>query len=722
MIHEQRGCPIDRDNAEHGLGILWTRSTMTGSVRIPRPGDAGAANREDTMSKRWGFFILVIGLIGLMVILPACSDDDDLPTDPGGSDVTAPTATGITPLDGAIGIDLGENVVFVFSEAMDASSDDGAVSLSAGTITSQTWSNENQTLTVAHEDWPEGTAITATAGIGLTDVAGNALAAAASVTFTTASPTSSPPIIVGMSPNDGATGVSVAEGIVLTFNEAMDTESHVGQVTMSHGDLGIQTWLDDRTLSVGHTDWPEGTEVTVTVGTGLTDAAGTALAEAFTASFWTVSTTVMLLDFSPADGAVDVNRDASITLLFSTEMSDDTIANGVTISDGTRVVYTFTLDGGGDEAYTLDPDDRFPADTEIIVELVTSIQSDAGEHLAEDTVFSFTTGSDIDETPPTIVAFEPANGAIIPPDFGYVRIVFSEPIDTGTFEPVWANAQFLWSMIEMDDPIWNGDGTELTLPLPLDLAPGLSLQVSFRDYADVNGVVQTEQDDWSITVAGTAEIYPFVDGNQLLYTGLYAYGEMGNTEPLEQWDGYRFVEYEARATAGQWNIWESEDSKSEMLDQYDIVAVDAAGIDWLGFAEDNDDKVLEEWLFDSPILFLQYPPAVSDTWQSSTTLTMGDLSFTATLDCEYLAIEDLDLDIFEEDFGFPVSWTDTWKVEMIIDVDQDGEDEFLETRTVWYAPGVGIVREMKHEDNSTDDPPSWEEADFWLLPMFEEGF
>ena len=124
--------------------------------------------------------ILVALLLGLALALASCSDD---PTDPA-TDTTAPLVVSVNPSQDDGNVDLDEELAIAFNEDMDPATATGGVTLSHGTVTGTAWTDA-RTLVVSHTDWPEGTEITATATVGLTDEAGNALATAFAWNFWT---------------------------------------------------------------------------------------------------------------------------------------------------------------------------------------------------------------------------------------------------------------------------------------------------------------------------------------------------------------------------------------------------------------------------------------------------------------------------------------------------------------------------------------------------------
>ena len=98
----------------------------------------------------------------------------------------------------------------------------------------------------------------------------------------------------------------------------MNPATSDGAVTLSAGTITATDWANDRTLQVEHDDWSEAAQITVTVGTGLTDVAGNPLAAEHAFSFWTESPgQLLLLETTPADGATDINRDGKPEILIA---------------------------------------------------------------------------------------------------------------------------------------------------------------------------------------------------------------------------------------------------------------------------------------------------------------------------------------------------------------------------------------------------------------------
>ncbi|MGH8610626.1 MAG: DUF4082 domain-containing protein [Gammaproteobacteria bacterium] len=155
-------------------------------------------------------------------------------TTSGGSppDTTPPTVTSTTPANGATGVNPGTTVTATFSEAMNATTvststfelRDSASALVPATVT---YSANTATLTPSSA-LVNGVTYTATVKGGATDprvkdVAGNALAASQTWSFTIAAAAdTTPPTVTSTTPANGATGVNTGTTVTATFSEAMD--------------------------------------------------------------------------------------------------------------------------------------------------------------------------------------------------------------------------------------------------------------------------------------------------------------------------------------------------------------------------------------------------------------------------------------------------------------------------------------------------------------------
>jgi len=521
-------------------------------------------------------------------------------------------------------------------------------------------------------------------------------------------PDTEAPTVIETMPMDGAMGADNFGQIFITFDEPMDPDSADGQISMSHGTILNQEWMDDLSIMIDHDGWPMGTQVSVTVGTGLADLAGNQLEAPYVFSFWTMADELIVLEHTPATGATNVNRATPIDLFFSASMTSSTFEAGITISDDTKALYPFTVEEVNSYRYRLRPNEPLSASNLITVTIGTEVQSSAGS-LAEPYVFTFTTGEVVDNTPPTIVSTIPPSGSIMPASQSTITVEFSEPIDTIDFSPSRLSGQLGWLLAQSSsEPQFNMDQTILTVPLPDDLPPGLPLMAAFAGYADHNGNVQPDETVWTCTIAGEADPYPVWDGRRWVTEGTWTEGNAGSSTPTNSGEEMVWYEFNARATAGQYERVESYDEWNT-LDYYEILDVSAAGVNLIGFAEDtNDNGSFDEFMVSSPLTLVEFPYAAGNTWTGSASVTMPDGTLNVTLAGE--VVEQVDL-AYDFD-GFEVVWTDVWRVELDVGISVGGTSISNDLTTFWFAPGIGLIREIYHEDDLEED--EWSEYDRWM--------
>jgi hypothetical protein len=224
-------------------------------------------------------------------------------------DTTPPTVTTVNPSGGAIGVIGSSNVTATFSEAVDGTTistttfelRDAANALVAAAVTYNATTRVatlNPTPTLVQAAVYTATVKGGAADPRVKDVAGNALAANMTWSFTIAADTTAP-TVTATSPVGWATGVSRTANITATFSEAMDASTVNTSTVELRNPSGI---LVPAVVSYGATNrrvtlnptstLASLTTYTVTLRGGTTDprlkdAAGNALASITTWSFTT---------------------------------------------------------------------------------------------------------------------------------------------------------------------------------------------------------------------------------------------------------------------------------------------------------------------------------------------------------------------------------------------------------------------------------------------------
>jgi hypothetical protein len=214
-------------------------------------------------------------------------------------DATPPALGGYSPADLATNQPIGVNLTFTFSEPMNRSSVEGALSIvpapPSGGVCVWGWTSDS---TYAQCDLTQNLnystitpSYTVTMGTGAMDAAGNHLEAATSFTFSTvAEPDTTPPTVTSTAPAAAATSVLPDTNISITFSEPMDQSNTAAafQITSPNGlNGGVVTWADGgRTLVYDvPTNLAVAASVTFQVGTGARDIAGNPLGAAYSSTF-----------------------------------------------------------------------------------------------------------------------------------------------------------------------------------------------------------------------------------------------------------------------------------------------------------------------------------------------------------------------------------------------------------------------------------------------------
>ena len=278
------------------------------------------------------------------------------------AETTPPTIAAVTPAGGATGVPRSTVVTVTFSEAMSASTINtttvalrsGAASVPA--LVSYNAATFTATLTPAS---PLAYVTTYTATVtggasGVKDLAGNALAADSSWSFTTEGDTT-PPTIASAVPASGATGVPLSTSVTVAFSEAM-TASTINTTTVGlrNGATSVAASVSYNATTFTATLTPTAAlsyattyTATVTGGSpGVKDLAGNALAATASWSFTTVTdaTPPTIVSVTPAAGATGVATATTVTVTFSEAMLATSVTNAsVLLKDATSASVPATV-------------------------------------------------------------------------------------------------------------------------------------------------------------------------------------------------------------------------------------------------------------------------------------------------------------------------------------------------------------------------------------------
>ncbi len=360
-----------------------------------------------------------------------------------------PTVTATSPVNGATCMPITQIITVTFNNAMNPTT------INAGTFTvvgtggvavmgAVSYSGTTATFTPTASLLPS-TTYTGTITTGATDPAGIALAMNFVWTFTTGPI----PAVTATIPANGLTGVPLNEKISATFSVPMNAPT-ITTATFKLTGPGATAVAGTVTYAAGSNtaifaptaNLTASTVYTATITTGATCVCGNnALAANYVWTFTTGTTTnvsaPIIISTIPVNGAMAVPLNQKVSATFSTAMNAATI-NGTTFTlagpGATAVAGTITYAAGSNTAIFA-PTANLAPSTTYTATVTTGAQDLAGNALAAGAVpnpWTFTTGTTVDATAPTITLTNPANVATGVPLNATVNATFSEAMDPTT--------------------------------------------------------------------------------------------------------------------------------------------------------------------------------------------------------------------------------------------------------------------------------------------------
>jgi hypothetical protein len=270
------------------------------------------------------------------------------------NDTAGPVVT-LTPASGATGVSVTTPIVLAFNEAIDPTTLDSGVSVTAsgfsGAIAGSFSRSGNSVTFSPLSPLPGNTSINVTVN-GVQDLAGNTNGYR-SQNFTTGSGgDTTAPELVSMSPADGSLDIGVNNPIVLSFSESLN-RSTVGSNSVGlfiNGDLvrpSISYSGDNRTLTL-NTTLPAASVVTVLLTNDIKDLSGNRLADTVKV-FTTVAATdtgrPSIVTQLPGSSAYNVLPKNKLVLYSNEALNAATVAgafhvseNGVLVNGDLQVV------------------------------------------------------------------------------------------------------------------------------------------------------------------------------------------------------------------------------------------------------------------------------------------------------------------------------------------------------------------------------------------------
>ena len=323
-----------------------------------------------------------------------------------------------------------------------------------------------------------------------------------------------PLTISSTSPLGGETGVSTTTRITATFSEPIVTSSLNSTTFIARSPAGL---LAGTVSSIGNTatlqlssPLPISTVITATVIRGALGLSGSKLKSDYVWSFTTGTTgdttapTVSSTD--PADTQTGVSITKKVVAIFSEPMTASTVNTGTfSISGPTgNVTGSVTL---LNNVATFSPTLNLATNSVYTATITTGVRDLSNNAMAVNKVWSFTTGTNSDTTPPTVVSTIPAASATGVPINQTVTAAFSETMDftsinANSFQLRSSNGTLILANISYANKIAVLNPTGL---LAVNTVYTASISTAVKDSA---GNAMKNPYTWSFTTSATTDTTP----------------------------------------------------------------------------------------------------------------------------------------------------------------------------------------------------------------------
>ena len=360
-----------------------------------------------------------------------------------------PTVNSTNPISNAVNVAVNSKISATFSVAMDPSTITASnfiIKQGTGSVSGAvTYTGTTATFTPAANLAPN-TLSTATITTGAKNPSGKSMTKDYVWSFTTgATADITLPTVTLTDPANSATGVAFTKLIVITFSEPMDPLTITSLTFIlkqgSTSVSGAVTYTGTKATFTPTSNLAPNKIYTGTITTAAKNVAGKALASNYTFSFTTATDTTLPLVTStdPLNNATGVAYNKVVALTFSEVMDPLTIKTSTfMLKQGTTAVSgTVAYPATGTTA-TFTPTNLLEAGLTYTATITTGAKDLAGNALAANTVWSFTTIVAPDIILPRVNSTDPLNNASGIAVNKVVALTFSEAmapltINTSTF-------------------------------------------------------------------------------------------------------------------------------------------------------------------------------------------------------------------------------------------------------------------------------------------------
>ncbi len=364
-------------------------------------------------------------------------------------DLIPPQIILTNPLNGTVDVPLNTKITVMFSEPIDKTTLNSEtfkiVNISgSATISGEIIYNENTATFIPQNNMSYNTQYTATLTTEIKDLSGNSLLESYSWSFTTGLNIDIVPLKITLTtPEKDAINVPISTNIVAIFTEQIDVSTITNDVfqVISNIDFlpikGTVKYYGTTITFIPENDLIPGVVYTAIISKNIKDLSGNTLIEnykwSFTIGLITDTIPPQIIQTSPENKAIDISFSTNISALFSEPMDISTISSEtfqiIKNIDNYPVAGIIMYNG---TTLTFIPEENFEADTIYTAAITAKVKDLSGNEMGTDYVWSFTTGSISDTTPPEVISTTPESGDSNLPFNTRITATFSESINIST--------------------------------------------------------------------------------------------------------------------------------------------------------------------------------------------------------------------------------------------------------------------------------------------------
>lgn len=382
-----------------------------------------------------------------------------------------PRVTGTSPANGTTDVALNESLIIRFSEAMNDTATQSAISASPAIAGQFAWdpAKRNVTWTPSANLTPE-TKYKVTVNGSATSEYGVGLRPNFTFEFTTINR----PVVVSTVPINGEKQIPPNMNIIIEFSEVMDGPVTDSAISASPPITGTFYWdAPSRFVTWDPVvDLKTNTSYNVTVTNAAMSKGGAGMGSDFKFNF-TTAANPSIISTMPSNNETNISIQSNITIRFSERMNATTTEAALSSSPAISGTHSWKAN---DTILTWNPGSNLKDGAKYTVSISTSAKSWLGVPFERPYDFSFTTAK---TPPPSVIGTDPANGSVGVPWNAAISVTFDMAMNRSTTDgAIDTTPSIIWGSIT-----WSQDSTKITLTPLLGLQPNTSYTVSISTEA-----------------------------------------------------------------------------------------------------------------------------------------------------------------------------------------------------------------------------------------------